>query len=871
MTQAADTAGDQRLPIDDVVDDVRAVLAAGPSLVVVAPPGAGKTTRLPLVFLKEPWCQGRRLILVEPRRLAARAAAERMAALIGERVGGTVGLRARLDTQIGSDTRIEVVTEGVFTCMILDDPTLDGIAAVIFDEFHERALDADFGLALALDAQAGLRDDLKLIVMSATLDGARVAALLPSCCVVESQGRAFPVETVYAGRARDRRLEDHVAATVLEAMDRYDGDVLVFLPGQRDIERAIDAISVRVGRRSGQDLDVVPLYGALPYADQRRAIARRVGETVRKVIVSTAISESALTIDGVGIVVDAGFSRVPRYDAGCGLNRLDTVRVSLASADQRRGRAGRTSPGVCYRLWDEPETRALLRFDQPEILSSDLKSLVLDCAEWGVTTPVQLSWLDAPPNGLWEAAQAELMALGALDRGGRLTDAGRRIRQLPMPARLARMVLQAAKQGRHVLRLATRLSVVLVERGVGGSSTDAAVRVRSFAGLRDGRHARLHRLAETWAAAASRLVGEDVGRGVADGGSDGHELAGMSEPEQVSGLLMMAFPDRIAMARGQSNQAPQSVQSLPAGQFIMTNGRAAHVSEADPLARQAFIVVADLQGQAKAPRVLLAAPVTRELVEHMAEDRIVRRQDVRFDPATKAVVGRDVVQLDALILDAQPTPVLQSPDVQGPDVQDVLARGVADMGITDLSWSNSQRQLLARARFLKRIDGQSHDGLPDVSEAHLATTVEDWLAPYLAGLTRRSEITADVLAAALDGLLPINIRRQIETAVPTHFEVPTGSRIPIDYEGEGAPAISVRVQEVFGLNAHPAIDRGRMRLTLKLLSPAHRPIQITDDLPGFWAGSWGDVKADMKGRYPKHVWPDDPANARPTSRAKPRA
>lgn len=863
MAGPASSAVDLRLPIDAVVGDVREALAGGDSLVVVAAPGAGKTTRLPLVFLDEPWCAGRRLILVEPRRLAARAAAERMAALLGETVGETVGIRTRLDTRVGRKTRLEVVTEGVFTRQILADPALDGVAAVVFDEFHERALEADLGLALALDARAGLRDDLKLVVMSATLDSERVAGLLGDAPVVVSEGRSFDIETRYVGRGREKPLQFHAAKVIAQALARDDGDILVFLPGQGEILRTSEALAeLGIGRGAGpsqgdgeRDVDVLPLYGALAYAEQKRVL-EPAADGRRKVILSTAIAETSLTIDGVRVVIDAGLSRVPRFDAGSGMSRLETIRASRASADQRRGRAGRTAPGVCYRLWDEPETRALAAFDAPEILASDLTGLVLDCAEWGVLSPGGLAWLDPPPEGRWAAARDELHSVGALDRDGRLTKEGQAIRALPLPPRLARMVMAAAVAGARAAATAAELAALMGERGLGGQSLDAGERLRAFRRDRGQRAKRMRDLADQWAQRALRLAADRAGGGA--GASVGDGVAASVDGDDVAAILALAVPDRIAMARGAPAGGDGAMRP-----YLMANGRQCDLPATDPLAKSPFLVVADLQGQARAARILLAAPLERGDLDRIAGARIVRGTETVYDDTRGAVAARMVERLGAIVL-AERSAKLEP----GADVSGALAEGSARRGIGRLAWSANQQQLRQRVDFLRRKGGAGE--WPDLTDAALAANATQWLAPYLAGLSRLDEIDGQILAHALDAMLPWEMRKRLEEEAPTHFTAPTGSQVAIDYEGPGAPAIDIRVQELFGLDRHPAIADGRLPLTLRLLSPARRPIQITTDLPGFWAGSWADVKAEMKGRYPKHVWPDDPAHAAPTTRAKPR-
>ncbi len=821
------------LPIEEVVPAIASALADGRSAVVVAPPGAGKTTRVPLALLDAPWLAGRKLLLLEPRRLAARAAAERMASLLGERVGGRVGLRSRLDTRVGSTTRIEVVTEGVFTRLIQSDPELTGVGAVIFDEFHERSLDADLGLALTLDARAGLREDLRLLVMSATIDGAQVARLLGDAPVIVSEGRAFPVETRYLGQGSGTRIEDRMADAVRSALASEDGSILVFLPGQGEILRTADVLGARA---LPADVDVVSLFGALDAREQARAIAPPPPGR-RKVVLATSIAETSITIDGVRVVIDSGLERVPRYEADVGITRLVTQRVSRASADQRRGRAGRTEPGVCMRLWDEPQTAGLLQFREPEIKAADLSGLLLDCAAWGVADPRALSWLDPPPIGAVAAARSELASLGALDDAGNLTEMGRRLRRLPLPPRLARMILTASESGNATR--AANIAAVLVERGMGGNTTDLDQRIANFARDRSRRASDMRGLAGAWAQEASR--GARI------------QAKASADASSVAVLLALAFPDRIAKARG------------ALGQFLLANGRAASLDPADPLALAPFLVVAEVAGVAARARILSAAATSEAEVRNIAADRIRLTEETAFERDGAAVRTRRTERLGAIVLRAEPRPTRP-----GSEVAALLANGVASLGLDRLPWSRAQLQLRARVAFLRAAVKDGAGEWPDLSDATLSSIAVDWLAPFLSDATALADINPDLLGAALDALLPWSLRQQIDEAVPTHFTAPTGNRHPIDYEGEGAPILAIRVQELFGLDVHPALARGRLPLTLHLLSPAHRPIQITRDLPGFWSGSWADVRADMRGRYPKHPWPENPRTAPPTSRAKPR-
>ncbi|WP_224703752.1 ATP-dependent helicase HrpB [Devosia aquimaris] len=809
------------LPIDDALPGLQAALTAGPYAVLVAPPGAGKTTRVPLALLKAPWRSDRRIIMLEPRRLAARAAAAQMARLLGEEVAQTVGYRVRMDTKVTARTRIEIVTEGVFTRMLLDDPELTGIAAVLFDEFHERSLDGDLGLALTLDA-AALRPDLRVLVMSATIDGARVARLLGDCPVIESLGRTFPVETHHAEPDPLKRLEDQVTDAVLAALRAHEGSALVFLPGQGEITRVAERLASRVPA----DTDIAPLFGQLTPAEQDRAI-RPAEPGRRKIVLATSIAETSLTIDGVRIVVDSGFRRVPAYDPGTGLTTLETRRVSRAGADQRRGRAGRTSPGVCIRLWNEGQTAALAPFDTPEILAADLANLVLDLANWGVSDPAALSFLDAPPAPAWSEAVALLQRLEALDDQARLTPAGKALARLPLHPRLAHMVVAAAAEDDALT--AAELAVLIGERGLGGDDTDLGHRLDRFRRATGPKADAARAMARRWAS----LVGGGKGGNFAPG----HHLA-------------RAFPDRIAQAAG------------PRGRFRLANGRQAALEVTDALASQPFLVVTDVTGTAAAGRIRGAVALDRDDLESLFAHRITSGTTLSFDAASASVRARRTRQLDALRLADEPAPI-DDPEAAA----QLLAEAAARRGLDLLPWSRDQLAWRARAGFLRATLGADW---PDLGQEALSASISDWLTPALFGLSKLSEISAEHLRNALDLLLPYARRQEIEALLPSHFVAPTGNGVPIDYAAEGGPAIEIRVQELFGLTRHPTIANGRIRLVLVLLSPAHRPIQTTRDLPGFWAGSWADVAKELKGRYPRHPWPDEPAKAHPTARAKPR-
>lgn len=808
------------LPVEEILPELQGALAGRTAAVLVAPPGAGKTTLVPLRLLDAPWLAGRKIVMLEPRRLAARAAAERMAKTLGEKVGDTVGYRVRMQSRVSARTRIEVVTEGVFSRMILGDPSLEGVGAVIFDEFHERSLDADLGLALARDAQGLLREDLRLLVMSATLDGAAVARLLDDAPVIESQGRAFPVDTRYLGRDDRQRLEERVSRAVERALAEETGSILVFLPGQGEIRRTADLLAERV-RRS--DVRIAPLYGALDPAEQDAAISpARPGE--RKVVLATSIAETSLTIEGVRVVIDSGLARVPRFDPASGLTRLATVRVSRAAADQRRGRAGRTEPGVAYRLWDEAETRALPAFADPEILDADLTGLALDLARWGAREAGDLAFLDPPPSAAFNEARALLQRLEALTEEGVLTAHGEALSEFPLAPRLAHMIIKAGETGQA--RRAALIAALVTERGLGGRDADLRHRLEGLERDRSPRARDAKTLADRWTSLAGK--------------------AGKGEPLEDGLLLACAYPERVAKARGAS------------GEFQLVSGRGAFVEPTDALAREKWLAIAELGGGDRRDRILLAAPVDEvELVgafrgQLEVEERLEESGGGRLRTKRLTRLGRIVVREE----------IDENPDAG------LLAKALADRvraeGLERLPWGEAARSFRQRAGFL-RANGEDW---PDLSDAALLERLDDWLTPLLHGLRSLGALKPDVLDGAIRALAPWDQQRRLEALAPPRWTAPTGNSFAIDYGAEGGPRVDVRVQEVFGLGEHPRV--GGVPLTLSLLSPAHRPIQTTKDLPGFWRGSWKDVRSDMRGRYPKHVWPEDPASAAPTARAKPR-
>lgn len=812
------------LPASAVLAEIAGALSGARRAVLSAPPGAGKTTLVPLYLLQQRWRGDGKIILLEPRRLAARAAAGRMADLMHEDVGDTVGYRMRLDNRISSKTRIEVVTEGVFARMVLDDPELSDVSTVIFDEFHERSLDGDFGLALALDVQTGLREDLRILVMSATLDVERISALMGGAPVIQSLGRTFPIDIRYEERWQGMPVDEKVARAIREAHASETGSILAFLPGQSEITRT----AARLEGHFPDDTDIIPLYGNLSQKEQDAAI-KPAASGRRKIVLATSIAETSITIDGVRVVVDSGLQRLPVFEPATGITRLETVRASRASADQRAGRAGRTEPGVAIRLWHQGQTAALSAFTPPQILASDLAGLALDLAHWGVHDPSSLAFLDAPPEAALKESVALPKNLGALDESGAVTPQGRLMRGLSLPPRLAAMVIAAAGEGSG--KKAAMLAVMLTEQGLGGNDIDLDDRLRRFLADRGERAQAARKL-------AFRLLD-----------TVGDMPAANDLPSEAGPLLLHAYPDRIALQRGAR------------GRYVMANGRGAELAETERLAASRMLVVADITGRAAQPRILAAAGIDRADIEERMPHLIVQQDQLLFDKASGQARARRVVRLGAIILDETPLP---RPD--GEQAAQALANGVRDFGIGILPFSKETAQLRDRIGFLNASIGEPW---PDVSDEALLSRLDEWFIPFQHGVRSLQDIRPGSLSEGILSLVPHEVARDLGRLAPTHFEAPTGQRHPIRYDAS-EPTLSIRVQELFGLKAHPAIAQGRLPLLLELTSPAHRPIQTTRDLPGFWAGSWKDVRADMRGRYPRHPWPEDPADALPTSRAKPR-
>ncbi|MEX2611094.1 MAG: ATP-dependent helicase HrpB [Gemmatimonadota bacterium] len=859
----------QPLPIDDAVPALHAALADAGAAVLVAPPGAGKTTRVPLALLDAPWLAGRRILMLEPRRLAARAAAGHMARLLDEEVGGTVGYRVRMDTQVSGRTRIEVVTEGVVTRLLQADPALEGVGALLFDEFHERSLHADLGLALALQARALLRPDLRVVVMSATLDAEPVATLLDGAPVVCSEGRDYPVETHWLGAPVPRwRVAAPTAAAVRQALAEHEGDVLAFLPGAGEIRRT-EALLREAGVPAGAEIH--PLFGDLPRQAQDAAIAPSPPGR-RKVVLATAIAETSLTIEGVRVVVDAGLARAPRFDARTGMTRLETLPVSRASADQRRGRAGRVAPGVCYRLWGEAEERGLVPHAAPEIMEADLTPLALELAVWGVADPGELRWLDPPPAGAFAQARELLAELDALDAAGAVTARGRRMAALPLHPRLAHMLLEAG--GGDALATACRLAALLAERDVlrGGQpapGSDVRLRLELLGRIRgDGRggghlpsqvrgarvEAGAVRRAAREAADLERRVrrllaaeAPGAGRGgpVAPHGPDAPRGAG--HDADPGPLLALAYPDRVARRRGGR------------GRFLLRNGRGAALEPTDDLADQEWLVAPELGGHGAESRIWLAAPLAGDEVERLFGEHMVVKETVHWEGERLRATRAE--RLGAIVVrEGSHTRLTDSEAIPA------LLAAIRAHGLELLSWGREAERTRQRMAFLHALQPD----WPDVSDAALLEGLEAWLAPWLAGVRGAADLRRLDLGQILLAAVPYPLRARLDELAPTHVEVPSGSRIAVDYGDSAAPILAVRLQEMFGLTDTPRIGGGKLPLTLHLLSPARRPVQVTRDLASFWRSGYFEVRKDLRGRYPKHYWPEDPLRAEATKRVKPR-
>jgi ATP-dependent helicase HrpB len=813
------------LPVEEVVGALRAALAERTEAVLVAPPGAGKTTLVPLRLVDEPWLGGRRIVMLEPRRLAARAAAHRLAVLTGTEPGGLVGYQTRDERRIGPATRIEVVTEGVLTRRLQSDPELPGVGLVIFDEVHERNLPTDVGLAFALDARRVLRPDLRILAMSATADAERFAAVLANglpepAPIIASDGRQFPVDIRWAPPAKGARTDAATADLVRRALREETGDLLVFLPGIGEITR----VQGMLGDLAG--VDVYPLAGALSLADQDRALAPSPPGR-RRVVLSTDIAETSLTVSGVRVVVDAGLARVPRYDLRSGMTKLTTVSTSRASADQRAGRAGRTEPGVAYRLWSKIEHATRRAQLEAEITQVDLAGLALELAAWG-TPAADLAWCDPPPPRALAQGRELLAMLGAMDDDGQLTASGRAMLPMPLHPRLAHMVVAASDRDRS---LACVLGSLVDERDIlrgrpDELPTDIALRVQLVAGdLFDDR-------ADRRAIERIRVRAGDLARRA------GTRLdLDALDPERCGHLLLLGYPDRLAARR------------TSPGQFQLRTGTGAFTDRRDPLAEQAFVVAADVDGDRKNTRIRLAAAIDADDVIATLGDQVEERRTMTWDRDRGDLIERIEHRLGSMRL----SEVVRRPQ-PGAATTAALVDRVRATRLAALGWTPVSSGIRERVRFLRQIFG---DPWPDWSDKALIASLDEWLAPYLAGATGAADLQGLDLAVVLRSQLPWPEGADLDRLAPTHWEVANGRRVAIDYSGD-TPVLAVRVQQLYGVNEHPTIAGGRVPLQLQLLSPADRPIQITSDLPGFWTGSWADVRKDMAGRYPKHDWPVDP-------------
>ena len=840
-----------KLPIEDVIDDIKAALTKNRYAVVQAPPGAGKTTLVPLALLDETWLSGKKIIMLEPRRIAVRASAGRMADLIDEPVGKTVGYHIRMDRCIGPDTRIEVVTEGILTRRIQTDPSLEGIGLIIFDEFHERNLNSDLGLALAMESCEVLCDDLRLLVMSATIDGDQVAALMGNAPVVSSEGKSWPVETRYIPLAQKSthpgQLVNACAALIKRVVAGEDGDMLVFLPGVGEIKRVETLLKDTL---KDHRLSIIPLFGNLSKKEQDYAIAPSVNGH-RKIVLATPIAETSITIDGVSLVIDSGLMRVPKYFSGTGMSRLETITVSKSSADQRRGRAGRTKPGICYRLWDETRHGMLKAFNTPEILNTDLAGFILELAIWGVSDMSELKLLDIPPDSAIERARQILTDLGAMDSYGKVTAHGKIMSGFGLHPRLAHMIIKGHEAGDG--SLACFIAALLSERDFiffnnTSPEADIAIRLEIIQQVKAGR-----RFYDK-----NMTLNNGVLKTVIRNGlrfekmiSARHDLTNIT---RAGSLLALAYPERILQLRGGS------------GGCLMANGKGAFFPPEDSLAQMAYTVAAELDGKSGNSRIYLGAPYSKEDLLADFGDKLETVTSVKWDKKSRSVIAKKETKFGALILE---TGLIKKPDSEL--IASEMIEGIKSMALDCLPWTKKLRQYQTRAVFLYRTG--KYPDFPNIADAELMDTLDDWLRPFLSGISKASHLKNIDLTSIIKSLFTWENQQKIKIDAPANMTVPSGSILPLSYlstenEDDLSPVLAVRLQELFGLEETPYVARGTVPVTIHLLSPASRPVQVTKDLKNFWRTTYRDVKKELMGRYPKHYWPDDPVNAVPTNKTK---
>jgi len=835
-----------QLPIDTIIPKLQQIFASDRNVVLSALPGAGKTTRIPLTLLDEPWMHGQRMIMLEPRRLAARSAATYMASRLDEQVGQTVGYRTRLDTRISRDTRLEVVTEGILTRLLQTDPSLRPYNLVIFDEFHERSLHADLGLALCLQTQEVLREDLRILVMSATLDSEAVSNILKNAPIITCEGKIFPVETHYVPQTRDSRIESAIVSCIKLALNHETGNLLVFLPGAGEIRRVQHMLH---SAHLGPQVIIAPLFGNLPQQEQDQAI-HSTPAGIRKIVLSTSIAETSLTIEGIRVVIDSGLMRIPRFDPQSGMTRLVTIPVSQDSSEQRRGRAGRLEPGACYRLWSANEQQRLRPRTTPEILGTDLSSFALELAAWGIVDPLTLTWLDSPPAGAFTQAQFLLKRLGAIDDQHRITPHGQNMIMLPLHPRLAHMIVKSRELGMEML--AAETATILTERDIlkpHTSERSADLRVRF-----DLLHSSVTNM-------QSRNVEGSVYQRVLKSIEQLKTLLRHptnkrphhSHTNSIGLLLALAYPDRIAQR-----------QNLHDGQYRLSNGKSAMFPKTESLSIEEYVVIAELDGTKPYARIFLAAPVKLEELEEQCPELFHEIEFVKWDEQQLSVQARKQRRLGELVIEDFPLP-----DRSSPLITATLLQGIRLQGLTSLPWTKDLRNWQARVNYIRKISGEESDW-PDVSDNYLLETLESWLEPYLNGMSRLAEVKRINLDVPLHALLNWKQQQALEQQAPSHMIVPTGSHIALDYCSRDIPILAVRLQEMFGQSDTPKLAGGNGQVLLHLLSPARRPIQVTQDLASFWKNGYQEVKKELKGRYPKHYWPDDPLQAQPARRTKPK-